>query len=66
MKKVTTPATRTGSFTVGRSAFAKISALEGVRLTPEMARDFKSFDAKNLSAAERRTVIIQKYGKARS
>jgi hypothetical protein len=47
---------------VGRHAFAKISAVEGIRLSPEMAKDFAEFDRKGLSAGERRKVIARKYG----
>jgi hypothetical protein len=53
-------------FKVGRQAFAKISAVEGIRLSREMARDFGEFDRKGLSAGERRKVIARKYGTARS
>lgn len=51
--------------TIGRAAFAKISAVEGIRLTPAMAADFREFERKGLSAEERRKAIIGKYGKAR-
>ena len=50
-------------FSLGRAAFAKISAVEGVALTREMERDFRAFDAEDLSAEERRRAIIGKYGK---
>jgi hypothetical protein len=51
------------SLTLGRDSFAKISAVEGVHLTPEMKRDFREFDRKDLSPAERRRAIASKYGK---
>lgn len=54
----------TGRFTVGYTGFGKISAVEGVRLTPEMERDLHDFDRKGLSGDERRRAISRKYGKA--
>ncbi len=56
---------RSGRFTLGREAFTKISAVEGIHLSPEMERDFREFDRKGLTAAERRKAISRKYGKAR-
>ena len=50
-------------FTIGRRGFAKISAVEGLRLSDEMEKDFEAFDRKGLSGEERRRVIINKYGK---
>jgi len=52
----------TGPFVIGRDAFAKISAVEGVHLTPAMRKDFESFDAQKLSPGARRTALIEKYG----
>jgi hypothetical protein len=52
-------------YTIGRSSFAKISAIEGIRITAAMDADFHEFDRKGLSAAERRKVIAEKYGKVR-
>ena len=51
------------SFTLGREAFAKVSALERVEISPELQRQFHEFDRKGLSAAERRRSILSKYGK---
>ena len=50
-------------YTVGRSAFAKISAVEGIRLTKEMERDFRLFEHKGLSAKGRRQEIVKKYAR---
>jgi len=47
-------------FTIGRHAFAKISAIEGVFLTDEMERDFREFEQKGLSSRERRDAIRKK------
>jgi hypothetical protein len=51
------------SFTLGRESFAKISAVEGIRLSREMQRDFQEFDRRGLSAEERRRAIMNKYGR---
>jgi hypothetical protein len=53
----------TQKFVLGRARFAKISAVEGIRLTPDMRQDLEDFDKQGLSAAERRKRIAQKYGK---
>lgn len=53
------------AYTLGRRGFAKISAVEGIELTPAMDEDFQEFERKGLSAAERRRIITGKYGKVR-
>jgi hypothetical protein len=67
MKTDTTkPSERSGKGrTIGRAAFARISAVEGIRLTPAMMADFREFERKGLSPAARRKAIIGKYGKTR-
>jgi hypothetical protein len=52
-------------YTIGRSRFAKISAVEGLRITAAMERDFQEFDRQGLSATKRRKIIARKYGKVR-
>ncbi len=52
-------------FKIGRRAFEKISAVEGIHLSAEMLKDFGDFDRKGLSAEARRKVIARKYGKVR-
>ena len=52
-------------YTIGCAGFAKISEVEGVQLTPAMDADFLEFDRLDLSPAERRKAIAEKYGKAR-
>lgn len=68
MTKTLTPPSKTAAkgFKVGRRAFAKISAVEGIHLSPEMAKDFGEFDRKGLSADERRRAIARKYGAVRT
>lgn len=51
-----------GTYTVGREAFSKISAVEGIKTSPRMDKDFREFDRQGLSAAERRRVLAGKYG----
>ena len=50
-------------FIVGRTAFAKISAVEGIGLTSDMVRDLKAFDAAHVPNAQRRAAIKVKYGR---
>ena len=50
-------------YTIGRQGFSKISAVEGVKLTKGMDRDFRDFDRKGHSANKRRELISKKYGK---
>jgi hypothetical protein len=52
-------------YTIGRAGFAKISAVEGIKLTPAMEADFREFDRKGLSPEKRRKAIVRKYVKAR-
>lgn len=52
-----------GNYTIGRGAFAKISAVEGIQLTKEMRRDFQMFDEKGLSSKDRRDAIAKKYAR---
>jgi hypothetical protein len=51
------------AFTLGRERFAKISAVEGVRLDSKMAGLLDEFDRKDLSPAQRRQAIAGIYGK---
>ena len=50
-------------FTIGRDAFARISAVEGLRLSDDMKRDLRELQRKGLSGEARRRAIISKYGK---
>lgn len=51
------------SFTIGRDGFAKISAVEGIRLSREMKEVLRDFDRKGLSDYERGRAIARKYGR---
>ncbi|MGQ0485144.1 MAG: hypothetical protein ACT4SY_07330 [Hyphomicrobiales bacterium] len=48
---------------LGRTRFAKISAVEGISLTPAMTGRAATFDRGALTAAERRRVIVSVYRK---
>jgi hypothetical protein len=52
-------------FTLGRRSFARISAVEGIRLSPEMEERFQDFDRQGLSASDRRKVIARTFAKGR-
>ena len=53
-----------GGYMIGRKRFAKICAVEGIRLTAAMEADFRAFEKKGLPASERRKILAAKYGKA--
>ena len=52
----------TGQFILGRAAFAKISAVEGLRASRQMKSDFAKLDAENATPEERRKYLAGKYG----
>jgi hypothetical protein len=52
-------------FTLGRRGFAKISAVEGIRLSPEAEKQFRDFDRQGLSAGDRRKLIARSFAKGR-
>jgi hypothetical protein len=54
---------RQGDFTLGRERFAKISAIEGLKLTPEMKRRVAEFDRKGLKPDERIRAIVAAHRK---
>jgi len=51
------------SFTIGRDGFAKISAVEGLRLSREKKQDLRDFDRKGVSDHERGRAMVRKYGR---
>ena len=53
----------TSKFVLGRERFAKISAVEGIALTPAMKKRAKEFDERGLSPAERRKEVLKLYRK---
>jgi hypothetical protein len=52
----------TGQFVIGRTAFSRISAVEGIRMPREMKADFDALDASGAPADQRRAVLVGKYG----
>jgi hypothetical protein len=56
---------RPSGFTLGRDRFARISAVEGIALTPEMHAALDRFDREGLSAEERRRAILNRFAPAR-
>lgn len=50
-----------GSFTLGRANFSKISAVEGIRLDRNTAKTFGDFEAKGLSHKARREALTGKF-----
>lgn len=63
MVKTTKPSKHAAGYVLGRHGFAKISAVEGIRTTREMDKEFGEFDRKNLPAKVRREALSSKYGK---
>jgi hypothetical protein len=49
-------------FTIGRAAFDRISAVEGLRRDTASEAMFAAFDHRNLSAEERRRAIQARHG----
>ena len=58
------PRSQKTAFKLGRSQFAKISAVEGMELSEEMLREFSEFDRRGLPPEERRRAILRRYAKA--
>ena len=64
MSKITkSPGRSSGTYTVGRHGFSKISAVEGIRPSRRVDEDFRKFDLQGLSPEERRRALAQKYGR---
>jgi hypothetical protein len=51
------------TLTLGLVGFAKISAVEGIRLRSSTKQMFADFDRRGLSPAERRREIFEKHAK---
>ncbi|WP_298243437.1 hypothetical protein [uncultured Bradyrhizobium sp.] len=63
-QKRQTGKTDQGGFVIGRASFAKISAVEGIRLKPAMTKRAAEAAAKGLSAEEYRRTILRSYRKS--
>jgi hypothetical protein len=62
-KKSSERTAKSGRFVIGTDAFSKISAVEGIRMTPAMKKRANDARAKGLSAEEYRQTIIRSYRK---
>ncbi len=58
-----TSRSRSSGIIIGRERFAKISEVEGLRLTPEMKRRAAEFDRKGLTPEERIRAIVAAHRK---
>jgi hypothetical protein len=61
-KRTTGKATKTG-FIVGAAGFAKISAVEGIHLSPAMKKRAAEAKSKGLTAEATRRAVIRAYRK---
>jgi hypothetical protein len=62
-KKSPRQATKSSRYAVGRAAFAKISAVEGIQLTEAMRKRVDEKQVKGLTADEYRRAIIRSHRK---
>jgi hypothetical protein len=62
-QKPSTSKSSKAGFVIGRASFAKISAVEGIRLKPAMKKRASEASSKGLSAEEYRRMIERSYGK---
>ena len=62
-KKTAEGNTKSGRIVIGAATYGKISAVEGIRLTPAMKKRASDARAKGLSAEEFRQTIIRNYRK---
>ena len=63
-KQPSAKAKKKGGFVIGRASFSKISAVEGIRLTPAMKKRAADAEHKGLSSEEYRQIIMRSYRKA--
>lgn len=52
------------TMTLGLNSFARISAVEGVRLSDAAVKEFREDESRKASAHERRERIIAKYARS--
>ena len=62
-KPSATKARKKGGFVIGRDSFGKISAVEGIQLTPAMKKRASDAERKGMSAEEYRQSIARSYRK---
>jgi hypothetical protein len=63
MRKTRTPSSRRKGFTLGRSDFGRISAVEGIRYSADMKKTFRRLDRQGASPTQRRQAMSRKYGR---
>jgi hypothetical protein len=63
-RKVVAKGSKVSGFVVGRARFAKISAVEGIRLTEVMEKRASEADRKGLTAEKYRRTIMRSYRKS--
>jgi hypothetical protein len=63
-KKTVTKSAKTGRLVIGSAGFGKISAVEGIQMTPAMKKRAGDARAKGLTAEEYRRTIIRSYRKS--
>jgi hypothetical protein len=59
---VTTKTPKRGTFVLGRNWFAKISEIEGIKVSHRMREELDELHKAGHSAAERRRILARKYG----
>jgi hypothetical protein len=62
-QKPSTGKSSKAGFTIGLASFAKICAVEGIRLKPAMEKRAAEANSKGLSAEEYRRMIVRSYRK---
>jgi hypothetical protein len=62
-QKPTSKKAGNSGFVLGRERFAKISAVEGIKLSDSMKKRISESDRKGLSAEARRAAIIRAHSK---
>jgi hypothetical protein len=62
-KKTITRDAKTGQFVIGSVGFGKISAVEGIQMTPAMKKRAGDARSKGLTAEEHRRTIIRTHRK---
>ncbi len=48
---------------LGWRNFAKVNAVEGIRYSKSLIADFQDFEKRKLSSADRRAILLRKYGR---
>lgn len=57
-----TKSPKRGTFTLGRNRFAKISEIEGIKVSHQMHQELEDLHRAGHTAAERRRILASRYG----